>query len=659
MTMWEDPLDKFRISKSYAVVDIDQFIQAMRGAENLSESGIEMMLQDLHFDVANTSRVSPYMEEAVHFAMFTDEQKGGVTREITNTILRGPGSYGYDAAFKAAFQAGYPLVNKAAQKQIEMNGIKFGKVPPPLPFLPSGELHPAYKADVRSTVGKQAGGRDSRNRRSTDFNPFLPGTNRLVTHIVSNRHADPYNPNHRNAPVEGFSRWYEPAAKQLGYLPTDYNKKSGKAVDRFEFLVPAHYVHKNAMTLNDKPQRNHIINRTKELIDQGLSDNQVRTALLDDPMAFRHTSVIHHNPDSIHNMVSTKEERMTEFRDGLIDEELDPRSASTPGEPVPHESILAGVNYEEGDPSKTGLMGLTRYNTANHINQNVKNQSKKMMSDLMEHHNMTEVEAKELMSAIAMGAEKGGLGEGNARTRLLRGLYRHHTKDGAGHPKWYKGEVIPFSGEPISGTPEKPKEEIQPTPEMPPPVPSGPKTPPAAPPLEGNPIIPAPTTTGGSPPPSITGESGITGRNEDIPSPTRPELSGITREGLARVLARVASTPEARQIRQAASDFGSGARTFTEGIRGMGRTMLGKSDVEMYLETVQYELAKAIVEDYSDIGKMDISDPVHIALVGSHIQRSTSDVITIYHTKGDWRNIAKSFGLGHEQVQMVKVAFHE
>jgi len=219
--------------------------------------------------------------------------------------------------------------------------------------------------------------------------------------------------------------------------------------------------------------------------------------------------------------------------------------------------------------------------------------------------------------------------------------------------------VIPFSGEPISGTPEKPKEEIQPTPEMPPPVPSGPKTPPAPPPLEGNPIIPAPTTTGGSPPPSITGESGITGRNEDIPSPTRPELSGITREGLARVLARVASTPASTQIREGARDIGAGARTFTEGIRGLGRTMLGKSDVEMYLETVQYELAKAIVEDYSDIGKMDISDPVHIALVGSHIQRSTSDVITIYHTKGDWRNIAKSFGLGHEQVQMVKVAFHE
>ena len=636
--MWEDPLDKFRISKSYAVVDIDEFIQAMRGAENLSESGIEMMLQDLHHDVSQVGKVSPYEEEAVHFAIFS----GAVGRDIVETIMRGPGTMGYNEAFQVALRAGYPLVNRAAEEQNSMNKGQHNQAP--LPFTNAGQLNPAYAGDVRSTVANQTGGKNRRNRKSTDFNPF-DNNNRLVTRIVSSRHADPYNPESKGAPVEGFARWYEPAAKKLGYLPTDYNKKTGKAVDRFEFLVPAHYVHKNTITLNDRQQRNHIINRAKQFIDQGLSDNQVRAALLDDPMAFRHTSIMHHNPDSIHDMVRTKEGTMNEVLDGLRDDELDPRSASTPGDAVPHESIL-----------HPNMQDISRYTSANSVRMAVTTNSKRMLKDLMDHHGMSEDDAKELMSAVAMGKE-GGLGDGNARKRLLRGLYRHHTKDG-NIPDFYTGQPMTFGEKPISGTPT-PEEEIQPTPEMPPPVPSGPKTPPAAPPLEGNPIIPAPTTTGGSPPPSITGESGITGRNEDIPSPTRPELSGITREGLARVLARVASTPASTQMREGARDIGAGARTFTEGIRGLGRTMLGKSDVEMYLETVQYELAKAIVEDYSDIGKMDISDPVHIALVGSHIQRSTSDVITIYHTKGDWRNIAKSFGLGHEQVQMVKVAFHE
>tara|TARA_A100001201_G_scaffold22996_2_gene25927 strand:- start:20527 stop:22446 length:1920 start_codon:yes stop_codon:yes gene_type:complete len=639
MVMWEDPLDKFRISKSYAVVDIDEFIQAMRGAENLSESGIEMMLQDLHHDVAQTGRYSPYEEEAVHFAIFS----GAVGKDVAETIMRGPGTFGYNQAFNKAFEAGFPLVNRAAEEQNAMNRGQHN--PAPLPFTPAGQLNPAYAGDVRSTVAEQTGGKNRRNRKSTDFNPF-DKNNRLVNHIVSSRHADPYNPESRGAPVEGFSRWYEPAAKKLGYLPTDYNSKTGKAVDRFEFLVPAHFVHKNTITLNDRRQRNHIINRAKQFIDQGLSDNQVRAALLDDPMAFRHTSIMHHNPDSIHDMVRTKEQRMTEFRDGLIDDELDPRSVSTPGDPVPHESIL-----------HPNMQDISRYSNANSVRMAVTTNSKRMLKDLMDHHGMSEDDAKELMSAVAMGS-KGGLGDGNARKRLLRGLYRHHTKDG-NIPEFYTGQPMTFGEKPISGTPEAPKEDTQPIPEMPPPVPSGPRTPPAAPPLEGNPIIPAPATTGDSLPPPITGQPGITEGNQDIPSTPRPDLSGITREGLARVLARVASTPASTQMREGARDIGAGARTFTEGIRGLGRTMLGKSEVEMYLETVQYELAKTVIEDYTDIGKMDIGDPVHIALVGSHIQRSTSDVISIYHTKGDWRNIAKSFGLNHEQVQMVKVAFHE
>ena len=657
MVMWEDPLDKFRISKSYAVVDIDEFIQAMRGAENLSQSGIEMMLQDLHFDVANVGKVSPYVEEAVHFAMFTNEDKGGVDEETTRTILRGPGSYGYKEAFQKAFQIGFPLVNRAAQEQILMNQDRFGKTPPPLPFLNSGELHPAYKADVRSTVNMQTGsGRNRRNRKSTDFNPFLPGTNRLVTHIVSGRHSNQkfnLDPNHKNAPIEGFSRWYEPAAKKLGYLPIEINKKTKKPIMRFDFVVPAHYIHKNTLTLNDETQRDYMVNLTRELIDKGLSDNQVRAELLDDEMAFRHTSTMHHDPASIHNMVTNRENKLAEIQAGLRDDELDSRSISTPGEPVPHDSILIGLKDKPKDEEdrNVGMLGMSRYSNANSIGASVRTNSKVMRRDLIEHHGMTEDEADELMSAIRMGKD-GGLGDGNARKRLLRGLYRHHTKNG-NMPKFYTGQPMTFGEKPISGTPEeKPVEGTQTITEGPPvsAVPAGPK---------GYPMHPKPTTTGDSPPLPITGQSGISEGNQDIPSPPRPDLSGITREGLARVLARVASTPASTQMRQGTRDIGEGARTFTEGIRGMGSTLLGKSEVEAYLETVQYELAKTVIGDYTDIGKMDIGDPVHIALVGSHIQRSTSDVITIYHTKGDWRNIAKSFGLDHEQVQMVKVAFHE
>tara|TARA_R100000152_G_C6689338_1_gene121337 strand:- start:142 stop:501 length:360 start_codon:yes stop_codon:yes gene_type:complete len=91
-----------------------------------------------------------------------------------------------------------------------------------------------------------------------------------------------------------------------------------------------------------------------------------------------------------------------------------------------------------------------------------------------------------------------------------------------------------------------------------------------------------------------------------------------------------------------------------------GELDLSKSDVtniEEYLEVVQLELAKATIEDLYDVPDFDIDSPTDIAMMGAHIQRPTTDVIGILFTKGDWRNIAKTVGVKHEQVQLVKVAF--
>ena len=83
-----------------------------------------------------------------------------------------------------------------------------------------------------------------------------------------------------------------------------------------------------------------------------------------------------------------------------------------------------------------------------------------------------------------------------------------------------------------------------------------------------------------------------------------------------------------------------------------------KTEIEDYIEGVQVELAKTVIEDYQDIKKMDINNPLDIAILGSRIQRPTNDVITIFHTRGDWRNIAKSFHVDHKDVQLVKVALN-
>ena len=84
-----------------------------------------------------------------------------------------------------------------------------------------------------------------------------------------------------------------------------------------------------------------------------------------------------------------------------------------------------------------------------------------------------------------------------------------------------------------------------------------------------------------------------------------------------------------------------------------------KNEIETYIEDVQMEMAKTVIEDYHDIRKMDMNNPLDIAILGSRIQRPTNDVLSILHTRGDWRNIAKSFDVSHRDVQLVKVALNE
>ena len=81
------------------------------------------------------------------------------------------------------------------------------------------------------------------------------------------------------------------------------------------------------------------------------------------------------------------------------------------------------------------------------------------------------------------------------------------------------------------------------------------------------------------------------------------------------------------------------------------------SDIESYLELVQLELAKSTIEDIYDVPNFNINSPTDIAMMGAPIQSPTPDVISILFTKGDWRNIAKTMGIEHEKVQIVKVAF--
>ena len=181
-----------------------------------------------------------------------------------------------------------------------MNDGKFA--PAPLPFKvdragqPTGELNPEYQNEVRSSLARQTGIR-GHGRTDTSFNPFDPETNQLVTHITSG---------YSQGNVEGYARWYEPAAKQLGYVEKKWDKKTGKEAARRQWLIPAHYVHKNVISVNDPNHLQAIGAKVKELQSQGLTYDEIKAGLLADPMIYHATHQGHHDPASTHGRIGRK-----------------------------------------------------------------------------------------------------------------------------------------------------------------------------------------------------------------------------------------------------------------------------------------------------------------------------------------------------------------
>ena len=90
--------------------------------------------------------------------------------------------------------------------------------------------------------------------------------------------------------------------------------------------------------------------------------------------------------------------------------------------------------------------------------------------------------------------------------------------------------------------------------------------------------------------------------------------------------------------------------------------IFGKSDgekqqIEQYLEQVQIDIAKS--ELTISATPMNPESPVDISIVAGRLKKTSSDITAIIYSRGDWRDIAKSFNVPHEAVQEVKVIFNE
>ena len=631
---WVFDTDSF-IIKSEGIFDFDQFINTIMGTEDVSLAGLQNAVygMDHNFDDFEGRQMNAYEADAIEMAI----RSGKIDANIGQIIHSGPGTPGYEQAVSQALAVGRPLVNAAAEKQIEINNqAGHGFQAPPLPFRPDGRLNAEYVsgAGATSTVNMQKTGPMGKRRGMGSFNPYN-ANGELVTSILSGR----------NNQQEGWARWYEEGAKELGLVETRYNRQGQPRGDK-RFVIPAHYVHNDVISINDKNLLTRISNHIKGLQGQGMAHDQIKADLIQQPFMFNALHHSYHNFDSIHNRIERKHQENQEIRDGLMqpaeDDDLD-AAAGQPGIPG-----LDSIDRSIIPPEAQGDAWARWTNNHNYGSHN-----KRSVKQMMSAFDMEEEEAKAIFDRANMSPDQSGL-KGGRESRLFQLLYMHEMdKHGGNLPQdhHYTGPRPPLDGRGIQPGAPAPSPVVAqppgpvPQPNIPPNVRANPPAPPsplgpqvvATPPPMVNAAPKPPTQYDVAPSRMGAMARGITNQNSNIPLSESDSVGPTVGERLSR-FAELLGRASSNDIFRRSDEF--------------------KTEIEDYIEGVQVELAKTVIEDYQDIKKMDINNPLDIAILGSRIQRPTNDVITIFHTRGDWRNIAKSFHVDHKDVQLVKVALN-
>ncbi len=632
MTILAWDFSDFVISKSYVVADINQLISAMKAhldqGGTLTPEAMSLIIANLHhnLDDMEENLMSPYEADAMEMAI----RSGNLLDVYGRAYHAGPEDPNYEKALEEGFRIGKPMVNQAAKRQNDLNAQR-GIGPVDLPFDEIGSNPAVWKVNAKHR-GRVAATVNAQKNKDGSFNPFHTKTGQLVTDIISGH----------SGRKEGYARWYEEAAKQEGFIEVRRNK-SGKVADRKTYVIPAHYINRDLVTINDKDMKNLIgygaQDSYAEAHAQGFNDQQVadymRQKFMNMPVVYYHSHMGHHNFDATHDRNSRKAE---EARMILEDEEPMPMEGEDPSQVTP-----PGVGNASEDILHPDLEGyLKNLGKGSYNPLTKKTTNKKLIGDIARSHDMDEDDVRAIIhNAYTPKGQRdvnapGGRG-GSTKQRILNAIYDHHMEKDGYHPEWYNGPHVEISEKPpetaTESIVEPPVTETPQTTQMPLNEPPAhiPRDPPSPPPATLPPAS-APKTLPYVPPwdPYTAGKEHIQSLQSRLDS-----LGGRTKlSGLAELLGTLSTT----DIFRRSDDL--------------------KPEIENYMESVQLELAKSVIDDLTPLGNLAVDSPLDVALLSSKVQMGTNDVITIFHTRGDWREIAKSFNIPHSSVQMVKVALH-
>jgi hypothetical protein len=630
-------LDDFLIRKGYGVYNIHDFINAMLQADNVQQG--YGMLEDMHHDF-NHDRFAGVEADAVKIA--ARQGIGGLTPQDIEIINQGESAnpQAWHQAFQKAVNAGAPLINEAIQKTNEINKQK---------AMAEGQVHRdiplAFQKDMGNFVAVQAWRQPVLGPKGQTFN----AQGALVTQLVSALTGKP----------EAYARPYGVGLEAI--RKEKYPQlKMPKASDE----ISPRILHGDTLYIRDHNVRNRfamtvmgIRNKYPDAQPEQLTDLAMQ-ALRALPEFNKFAGLKH---GSGLNFGVHSQEQMGERVADANNQQADT-----------YENLMNFVPPE--------LRGHAMYNTTGNSAYHSPIPSRRQMKLYQEHYGWDEETSKRVHEAAYSGKYSHLK---NSRLKLMAakrdemiqsGKIPDHIGDEALFPSGSgiqspvdekKPEtdgsdgMFNFTGVGSVGggmqmqTPEAPKTPIQQEVEKPPQYPIRPDPP--APPKNAHVVGAHPATVNPAPPPppkatEVASAPPVSPQNR--PAPPIPALNAYP------------STPPAVQ---------NTGRGFLDNLMtrlGYAYESLfpsfGKSDmsneemIHEMLENVQLEIAKKeVVQTIFTKSQQSISSVADVSMIANKMNRPNSDIVSVYHSRGDWENVAKTFGMTHKEVQTVKVMFNE
>ena len=608
-------LDRYLIRKGHGIFNLHEFIDAMLGTNTVEEG--YAALNDSHHDL-NHDNFAGVEADAVKIA--TSQGLGGLTEEDIAIINQGEAANpkGWFQAFQKAVNAGAPEINAAIKRTNDINRQNAA-----VARIPFQEIPEAFQQDMGNYVAVEAWrspvlgrkGEGSHNQQGA-----------LVTQYVSKLTGKP----------EAYARPYAEGLQMLrGEKYPDL--KMPKASDE----ISPNILHSDSLYIRDGQLRSKFA-----LTVQGIKQAY--------PTA---------HPEQLKGMAIQALRSLPEFAKFAG---IKHGGGLQFGEHSETSMQQRSIEQQETNSNSTDelrnfihpeMRGHASFKTTGNSEYHTSEPSNKMMKLFAQHHGWDE----ETTRGVYQNAYSGKFGNhSNSRNKLMAAVREQEMLDGK-PPEWAGDAMMPKDAaiqSPVEGGRFTPSTEIgggmpmsgSINTEQPPinteipPIQQVAELPPHIPRLP-DPETPKPNshTTGANPVPVA----------QKPPAPPMQSLNAYP------------SPPPANQntgrgfMDNLLTRLGYGYETLFPSF-GKSEDMSKEQVLKEMLENVQLEIAKKeVVETSVTKSLCSISSIADVATIAKRMKRSNSDIVSIYHSRGDWENVAKSFKITHKEVQAVKVIFNE